>query len=91
VTGAIKAYSGLNGTGTLLGSFDLAANSGAGYDVWKKGTFTFSGTALSFDLTGSANMVGLDNIASVPEPTSVALMAAGVGVIALSVFRRRRV
>lgn len=85
-TGAIKAYSGLNGTGTLLGTISLSANS-ADYTVWNKAVLSFSGTAQSFDLTGTANLVGLDNIAAVPEPTSIALMLAGG---ALLLARRRR-
>ncbi|MBI3349951.1 MAG: PEP-CTERM sorting domain-containing protein [Burkholderiales bacterium] len=86
VTGAIKAYSGLNGTGTLLGTISLNANS-ADYSAWNKAVLSFSGTAKSFDLTGTANLVGLDNIAAVPEPTSVALLLAGG---ALLLARRRR-
>lgn len=86
VTGAIKAYSGLNGTGTLLGTISLSANS-ADYTAWNKAVLSFSGTAQSFDLTGTANLVGLDNIAAVPEPTSVALLLAGG---ALLLARRRR-
>lgn len=83
---AIKAYSGLNGTGTLLGTIDLTANS-ADYTTWSQAVLSFSGTALSFDLTGTANVVGLDNISAVPEPGSVALLLAGG---ALLVARRRR-
>jgi hypothetical protein len=85
-TGAIKAYSGLNGTGTLLGTLDLGANS-ADYTAWNKAVLSFSGTAKSFDLTGAANVVALDNIAAVPEPTSLALMLAGASVL---LARRRR-
>ena len=86
-TAAIKAYSGSNGTGELLGTISLTANS-ADYTVWNKAVLSFSGTALSFDLTGSAApLVGLDNIAAVPEPTSVALLLAGG---ALLLARRRR-
>jgi hypothetical protein len=86
--GAVKAYSGLNGTGTLLGTFDLAANSTA-YETWSAVKFSFAGTAKSFDLTGSANNVALDNISAVPEPTSVVLMLAG-GVALLGLSRRRQ-
>lgn len=89
VLGAIKAYSGLNGTGTLLGAFDLAANTTGGYDNWTAVKFSFAGTAQSFDLTGSANAVALDNISAVPEPTSVLLVLAG-GAALLGVSRRRR-
>lgn len=87
--GAIKAYAGLNGTGALLGTFDLAANTTGGYDNWTAVKFSFAGTAKSFDLTGSANAVALDNISAVPEPTSVLLMLAG-GVALLGLSRRRQ-
>ncbi len=88
VTGAVKAWSDLNGTGTLLGTFDLAANdlgnspitqSGA-YTIWTPVTLLFSGTARSFDFTASANVVGLDNISVVPEPAVLWLFGAGLAV-----------
>jgi len=84
VLGAVKAYSGLNGTGDLLGTYDLVANA-TSYDVWTPTTFHFTGIARSFDLTGSANVVGLDNISlsAVPEPESYALALMGLGVIGL--------
>jgi hypothetical protein len=90
VTGAIKAYSGLNGTGALLGTFDLGANSGEFYDTWSQVTLRFDGIAQSFDLTGSANVVGFDNISAVPEAASAAMMLAGVGLLA-GLARRRRI
>lgn len=86
VTGAIKAYSGLNGTGMLLGSISLGANS-ADYSRWNQAVLSFGGTAQSFDLSGTANVVALDNISAVPEPSSIALLLAG-GALVLS--RRRR-
>jgi hypothetical protein len=99
ITGAIKAYSGLNGTGSLLGTYSFVANdfntivdtdgtSYALYDSWTQGTFTFSGVAMSFDLSATANVAGLDNISSVPEPTSLALVAVGLGLV--SMMRRRQ-
>ena len=85
--GAIKAYTGLNGTGTLLGSFDLVANSAA-YDIWTPVTFTFNGAARSFDLSGSANVVALDNISAVPEPGSALLVLLAGGALLLARTRR---
>jgi hypothetical protein len=92
VLGAVKAYSGLNGTGTLLGTFDLSAN-GSAYDIWTAVNFQFNGVARSFDLTGSANVVGLDNISvtAVPEPESAALALLGLGLIAgIAAVRAKR-
>ena len=82
----VKAYAGLNGTGTLLGTVTLASN-GSDYSNWTATTFSFNGSAQSFDLTGTAAGVALDNISTVPEPSSLALVLAG-GV--LLVARRRR-
>ncbi len=89
VAGALKAYAGTNGTGALLGSIDLAANSGAAYDSWTSKAFSFSGTALSFDLGASANTVALDNLSSVPESSSLLMMLLG-GASVLRLGSRRR-
>lgn len=86
IVGAIKAYSGLNGTGQLLGTFNFAAN-GAAYDTWTAATFSFDGTAKSFDLSGTANVAGIDNVSAVPEPASMALALAALGMM---VFMARR-
>ena len=93
VLGAVTAYSGLNGTGTPLGSLDLSSNA-INFDNWTPVTFLFSGTATSFDLTGSANVVGFDNFASlaatsIPEPGSLLLMLTG-GAAALLLRRQNR-
>ena len=89
VTGAVTAYSGLNGTGTMLGSFNLAATDNA-FSIWAPVTFTFAGTAQSFDLSASANVVAFDNISAVPEPETFALLLSGLGMMALVARRKQK-
>lgn len=84
-TATISAYSGLNGGGTLLGTISLSAT--GDYATWNAAVLSFSGTALSFDLTGTNGVAALDNISAVPEPSSIALLLAGG---ALLLARRRR-
>ncbi len=89
VVGAIKAYAGLNGTGALLGSMDLAANNASGYDVWTARTFSFSGNAKSFDVGAAANAVAFDNVSSVPETSSLLMLLLG-GAAVMGMAGRRR-
>lgn len=86
-TATISAYTGLNGTGDLLGTITLAAT-GGDFSAWQKAVLTFGGTAQSFDLTGTNGVAALDNIAAIPEPSGVALTLAAGG--ALMMTRRRR-
>ena len=89
ITGAITAYSGLNGTGSVLGTFNLSANDTGDYSSWSQVTFSFSGVALSFDFTPTAGIAGVDNISAVPEPSSYALAAVGLAAVGLLSRRRR--
>ena len=82
VSGAILAYSGLNGTGTLLGSINLTANDTGSYDHWNVASFNFSGKAESFDLTAlGANYVAFDNISPVPEMPVFWLLGSGLAMM----------
>ena len=89
IAGGVKAYAGLNGTGTLLGSFDIAANHAGDYVNWTNVTFNYIGTAQSFDFTASDSFLGFDNIAAVPEPETYALMLAGLSMIGFSARRKK--
>ena len=90
VIGAVKAYSGLDGTGSLLGAFDIAANSPDAYDTWSSSTFNFAGTAQSFEFIDNAGVAAFDNIAAVPEPKSYALILAGLGLFGFVQRRKNK-
>jgi len=66
--GSVNIWSGLNGTGTLLGSIALGnttntyPTTGHHYDDWHNVGVAFSGTAHSAIFTGVANYIGFDNI-----------------------------
>lgn len=83
----INAYSGLNGTGSLVGSVTLSGT--GGYDSWKQSLLGITGSAQSFDLSGANGVAALDNLSAVPEPSSVALLLAG-GALLTAAARRRR-
>jgi hypothetical protein len=91
VVGAVKAYSGLNGTGDLLGTLDLVANNDGTYSTWTQATVNFTGIAKSFDLSATAGVAGFDNVAinAVPEPESYALGLVGLGLVG-AIARRRQ-
>ena len=95
VSGGVQAWSGLNGTGTLLGSFDLAANAQAGcsdsaFCHFDQLGAAFNGTAHSLTFGNAANFAAFDNVAvtAVPEPSTMLLMA--LGLTGLMLVQRRR-
>ena len=84
--GWIKAY---DQNDQLLGTLEVAANNADGdYSHWNTATLNFSGVAYKFDLSG-LNGAGIDNISSVPEPSSALLVLAS-GLALVGAGRRRR-
>jgi hypothetical protein len=92
----VNVYSGLGGTGTLLGSINVGAqfNDNCAGDPngqfcnWTNAGVAFGGTAYSIDFGGTANQTAYDNITfgsdvagGVPEPTVWAMLILGFGVI----------
>lgn len=101
---SVDVWSGLDLTGTLLGTINLASNhtdncSGdptGTFCNWDIGSLAFGGTAMSIDFGGVANQIGFDDITfgattpggPVPEPSIIALM--GLGVLSLFGVSRRK-
>lgn len=103
--GSVKVYDGLNATGNLLGSISLEAlgvgpgDPNGAFSNWKIGSLAFAGSAKSIDFGGTVNQVGYDNITfgsvspttpAVPEPESITLMLAGLGLVGATRLRKRR-
>ena len=94
-SGAVQVWSGANGTGTMLASFDLAANAQAdgcsdtAFCHFDKLSGSFGGTAHSLTFADATYIAAFDDITitAVPEPASALLMALGVA--GLLVARRR--
>ena len=94
---AIKVYSGLDGTGTLLGTISLEANAQSGcadtaFCHFDLASTTFAGVAHSVDFSALAGSVGNDNVtlSPVPEPEGLALMLGGLGLVGVIAGRRQR-
>lgn len=93
---AVTVYSGLDGTGTVLGSIGLGANDAActtpSFCAWQQAAVAFQGVGRSVGFGGNALNVAFDNVSvtPVPEPGTVALLALGLAGVALAVRRQRR-
>ncbi|GGE05546.1 hypothetical protein GCM10011529_09910 [Polymorphobacter glacialis] len=88
--GTFSVYSGLGGSGTLLGSLTIG-NPPASPSAFFNTGVSFSGTGRSVLVTGGADSVGWDSVTlnSVPEPESWVMLIAGFGLVG-AVARRRR-
>lgn len=90
----VSIFSGLNGTGALLGVIDLFTNaqkdcSDTAYCHWDLASLQFTGIAQSIQFGSSAGLAGFDNVAvSVPEPSSAMLMLASLA--GLGMLRRKQ-
>ena len=100
----VSVYSGLDGTGTLLGTINLTAQYNDNCTGDPNGTFcnftnagvSFSGIAHSIDFGGTANQTAYDNVTfgspvagGVPEPATWAMIIAGFGIIGVAMRRRQ--
>lgn len=95
--GGVSIWSGLNGTGTLLASFDLLGNAqnGCSDTAWchfDQLSADFAGVAYSMTFNGDPT-IAFDNIAlgsnAVPEPASMLLVSLGLAGLAASKRRRK--
>jgi hypothetical protein len=102
--GSVTVWSGLNGTGSLLGTLNLgltpdtSGTTGFAYDGWAASGVAFSGTAESAVFSGVADYIGFDDITlgsqtpgdgRVPDGGTSALLL-GMGLMSLVGFSSRR-
>jgi hypothetical protein len=91
----VNVWSGVDGTGEVLASFNLVKNAQRGcsdsdFCRFDQLTSTFAGVAHSMTFGNAAGVAAIDNISitAVPEPTTALLMSLGVAGLFLA--RRRR-
>lgn len=91
VPGTFDVYSGLGGTGTLLGSLTIG-NPPADPNAFFPTSVAFSGVAMSVVVSGGAGQIGWDDVTinSVPEPASFLLVLPALGLVGVALQRRRK-
>lgn len=93
----VQIYSGLDASGSSLGSVSLSRNAQLGgcgdspYCNWQQITLSFAGTGQSISFGGVGN-VAFDNIAitAVPEPETYGMMALGLAGLMVAMRRQRK-
>jgi hypothetical protein len=90
----VSIYSGLNGTGDILGTFTLLANAQNGcsdtsFCHWDQTSVDFAGIAQSIQF-GSALGAGFDNVTVAPVPLPAAIWLLGSSLLGLGGVARRR-
>ncbi len=93
----VTVFSGLNGTGIELGTFNLAATNGAcseelPFCSWDIAALSLAGTAHSIQFGGTTGVAGFDNItiAPVPVPAAGWLMLSALGGVGALARRKQK-
>jgi hypothetical protein len=95
----VTVWSGYNGGGTILATLALSPNNlpctgFPSYCNWTSASLGFSGTAKSVTFSGPANGLGIADItlnsttSAIPEPSSIYLLATGLGAMSFGGIRR---
>ncbi len=92
---SVTVFSGLNGTGIELGTFNLAATNGTcseelPFCSWNIASLNLAGVAHSIQFGGTAGVAGFDNVTvnEVPVPAAGWLMLSALG--GLGALNRRK-
>jgi hypothetical protein len=87
--GSLQVFSGLDGTGSVLGTTDLPVTSSTGNGVFVADSVEFSGIAHSVVFDGGNKQLAVDDILlnSVPEPPGLHLVAFGMAFVCVKLKR----